>query len=161
MTTSDPTMDRIVAAVGARDRDDLVELWSSLTTGGDPLHRCVAAHHLADMYDDPADALVWDERALSAADGIDARSLEQSAPGVQVAALYPSLHLNIADDLRQLASFDNAAAHLEKARAALSSLDELGPDHAPYVAMLRDLVDEIDVMVRARSTEVRTSRPSG
>ena len=54
-----------------------------------------------------------------------------------------------------------AAAHLEKARAALSSLDELGPDHAPYVTMLRDLVDEIDVMVRARSTEVRTSRPSG
>jgi hypothetical protein len=157
MSTPDPTMDRIVTAVAARDRDDLLALWS--TSDLSRLHRCVVAHHLADMHDAAADALVWDERALAAADEIDAESLDDVAPGVQVAALYPSLHLNIADDLRQLASFDDSAAHLEKARAALSSLDELGPDHAPYVAMLRDLVDDIEAMVRSRSTGRRDTAP--
>jgi hypothetical protein len=152
-------MDRIVTAVAASDRDGLVALWSDLGDDGNALHRCVLAHHLADMYDGAAEALIWDERALAAATHIDPGSLDGAAPGVQVAALYPSLHLNIADDLRRLASFADASTHLQKARAALSSLDRLGPDHAPYVAMLRGLVDEIDVMVQARSTVRRATAP--
>ncbi len=157
VTTPDPTMDRIVTAVAARDRDALLTLWA--TSDQSPLHRCVVAHHLADMHDDAADALLWDEHALAAADDIDDESLDHVSPGVQVTALYPSLHLNLADDLRQLASFDDAASHLEKACAALSSLDDLGPDHAPYVAMLRALVDDVEAMVRSRSTGRRDTAP--
>jgi hypothetical protein len=152
-------MDRIVAAVAASDREGLVALWSELDDGGDALHRCVLAHHLADMYDDAGDALVWDERALAAADHIDAGSLDGAAPGVQVAALYPLLHLNIADDLRRLGSFEAAHHHVAQARARLSSFDALGPEHDAYVAMVRDLVDDIDAMVVSRSTQRRAPAP--
>lgn len=159
VTASDPILERIARAVAAADRDDLIELWTDLGGDGDPLQRCVLAHHLADMYDDASDALVWDQRALDAAANVDAEGLGHIAPGVQVVALYPSLHLNVADDLRRLASFDDASWHLGKAGAALSSLDDLGPDHAPYVALLRGLVDDIGAMVRARSTERRATAP--
>lgn len=159
MTVTDPVLERITRAVDAADRDDLVGMWADLGADGDPLHRCVLAHHLADMVDDAADALMWDERALSAAGDIDAESLGRSVPGVQIAALYPSLHLNIADDLRRLGSFAAAAAHLARARDALSSFAALGPDHAPYVAMMRGLVDDIDAMVQSRSTGRRTTAP--
>lgn len=155
--TADPTMDRIVAAVAARHRDDLLTLWS--TSDLDPLHRCVVAHHLADMYDDAADALEWDERALTAAGEIDSARLDEAASGVQVAALYPSLHLNIADDLRRLGSFEAAHHHVAQARARLGSFAALGPEHDAYVAMMRDLVDDIGAMVVSRSTHRRATAP--
>ncbi|GAA1886050.1 hypothetical protein [Williamsia serinedens] len=47
--------------------------------------------------------------AAVAARDLAAAGLDHTAPGVNVAALYPSPHLNLADDLRQLASFDDAA----------------------------------------------------
>lgn len=159
MSATDPTMDRIVAGVAASDREGLLALWWELGDGGDALHRCVLAHHLADMYDDAGDALVWDERALATADHIDAGSLDGAAPGVQVAALYPSLHLNLADDLRRLGSFEAAHQHVAQARARLGSFAALGPEHDAYVAMMRDLVDDVGAMVAARSTQRRATAP--
>ncbi|MGZ8176870.1 hypothetical protein ACXVUM_02975 [Williamsia sp. SKLECPSW1] len=160
MPTADPTMDRIIAAVAARDRDDLVDLWLTITPTGDALHRCVLAHHLADLFDDPAVSLMWDVRALDAADVLDHGHAGVQATGIEVAAFYPSLHLNIADDLRRLGSFDAADDHLGRARAALSSFATLGDEHAPYTEMLRRLVDDIAAMVRSRSTQRRASAPS-
>ncbi|GAA2065069.1 hypothetical protein GCM10009722_28370 [Williamsia deligens] len=150
-------MDRIATAVAARDRDDLLDLWATITPTGDALHRCVLAHHLADLHDDAAESLMWDVRALDAADVLDEGYA--AAAGVQVAAFHPSLHLNIADDLRRLSSVDAAERHLSRARAALTSFGALGPEHAPYVAMMRDLVDDVDAMVRSRSTERRATAP--
>ncbi|NDZ74076.1 hypothetical protein G3I36_24175, partial [Streptomyces sp. SID10362] len=63
----DPTMEAIGGAVtegrsgdvrSARRR--LLALWSEIGVTGDPLHRCSLAHYLADLYEDPAQALAWD-----------------------------------------------------------------------------------------------------
>ncbi|MGU3293408.1 hypothetical protein [Williamsia sp. M5A3_1d] len=164
---NDPIMDRIIAAVGAhrldgdtRHRYTLVELWSEITPGGDPFHRCVLAHHLADMVDDPAQALMWDVRALDAADVLDDSRAQEHHMSLQVAAFYPSLHLNIADNLRRLGSFDAAADHLDAARARAGALTGLGPEHSGYVEMMTTLLDDIGTMTRARSSETRATHPA-
>ncbi|MBT0565831.1 hypothetical protein [Williamsia sp. CHRR-6] len=163
-TEPDPVMEQITAAVTAhragsgQPRDDLIALWSRLTPAGDPLHRCVLAHHLADRVDDPAQALMWDVRALDAADLIDdARAAEQRL-SLQVAAFYPSLHLNIADNLRRLGSFGAAGDHVAAARARAGALADLGPEHSDYVTLLRTLIDEIAALVTERSSAPRDTR---
>ncbi|MGJ0117814.1 hypothetical protein ACQ7HM_01280 [Williamsia sp. MIQD14] len=165
--STDPIMDRIVGAVGAHrvDRDPrhraaLVDLWSEITAGGDPFHRCVLAHHLADMVDDPAQALMWDVRALDAADVLDDACAQEHHVSLQVAAFYPSLHLNIADNLRRLGSFDAAADHLDAARARAGALADLGPEHSGYVEMMTTLIDDIGAMIGTRSSEARATHPA-
>lgn len=76
-STPDPTMDAISAAVlrgcdGDTEsaRRDLLSLWQRIGAAGDAFHRCTLAHYLADLYDDPAESLVWDVRALDAADAL-------------------------------------------------------------------------------------------
>ncbi|KQR96162.1 hypothetical protein ASG12_18305 [Williamsia sp. Leaf354] len=165
--STDPIMDRITAAVGAhrvdgdpRHRDTLVDLWAEITSGGDPFHRCVLAHYLADMVDDPAQALMWDVRALDAADVLDDSRAQEHHVSLQVGAFYPSLHLNIADNLRRLGSFDAAADHLDAARARAGALSDLGPEQSGYAEMMTTLIDDIGVMIRDRSSEARSTHPA-
>ncbi|MFI5627756.1 hypothetical protein ACIA03_30140 [Nocardioides sp. NPDC051685] len=61
----DPIMDAITTAVAlgreggvTRAREDLLAIWADLGVSGDPLHRCVLAHHLADLYTDAAEERV-------------------------------------------------------------------------------------------------------
>ena len=96
------------------------------------------------MYEDAAESLIWDTRALDAADALS-----------DVAGFYPSLHLNLADDLRRLASFDAAAEHIDKARESLHTLADDG-----YGAMIRTAVGEVAEAIATRSTERRDSHPS-
>ncbi|MFE6227145.1 hypothetical protein [Streptomyces sp. NPDC057854] len=138
-------------AAGARAR--LLELWSGIGVTGDPLHRCTLAHHLADLYDDPAQALAWDVRALDAADALTEQRLQEHHAGLGVAGLYPSLHLNLADAYRRLGSFETAAGHLAAAR-----------EHAPalpggYGALIRTALDEVAEAVARRDTARRASAP--
>src|SRR5690348_685792 len=139
----DEVMARIVAAVelgrgGARDaaRRDLEAVWDGIAD--DAFHRCVAAHFLADLQDDPRDELRWDERALEAVAAVtDERAREYDA-SLQVRGFLPSLHLSLADDHRRLGDADRARVFLDQARAVS---DVLGED--PYGATVRDAMEKI------------------
>lgn len=157
-TSPDPTMEAIGRAVtegrnGDADsaRRQLLELWDRIGESGDPLHRCALAHYLADLYEDLAQALVWDTRALAAADSqTDDRAREHHA-GLQVAGFYPSPHLSLADNHRRLGDFAVAAEHIGAARAHAPNLPE-----GPYGDFLRGAIDEV---VAAKDTERRASAP--
>jgi hypothetical protein len=40
-------------------RDELLEIWDEIHPMGDPFHCFTLAHYLADIHDDPAQALIW------------------------------------------------------------------------------------------------------
>ncbi|WP_430335271.1 hypothetical protein [Rhodococcus sp. ACT016] len=158
---TDETMDVITRAVelgrkGDADaaRSALVDLWAGIGPVGDPLHRCTLAHYLADLYDDPAQALVWDVRALDAADALTDERVQHHHAGLAVRGFYPSLHLNLADNLRRLGSFDAARTHID---AAAAYLDALGDD--AYGRMIRGALEDVAASVRTGSTARRPTAP--
>ena len=57
---------------------------------------------MADLYEDPAQALAWDIRALDAVDALTDQRVQEHHAALQVARFYPSLHLNLADNYRRL-----------------------------------------------------------
>jgi hypothetical protein len=159
--TADPTMTEIGAAVelghagdpaGARTR--LQDLWDRIGPAGDPFHRCALAHYMADLHDDPALALVWDVRALDAADALTDERVQRHHGALHVAGFRPSLHLNLADDLRQLGSFEAARDHVAAAREHRHALADDG-----YGTLIRTAIDEVAEAVERRSTERRPSAP--
>ena len=135
----------------ATARERLLGLWNEIGVTGDPFHRCSVAHYLADLYDDPAQALVWDVRALDAADAVTEERVQQHHAGLHIAGFYPSLHLNLADNFRRLSSFSAAADHITAAR---QHLDQLADDD--YGRLIRRAVEEVTVAIQNRST---TKRP--
>jgi hypothetical protein len=133
----DPTMARIGQGVelhhhrGRRTaaRDLFAEIWDEIGgEQGDPLHVCVLAHAMADVQDDARQELLWDQRALAAADLLTEDRVARAGVALPVAGLYPSLHLNLSDCYRKLGDLDRARAHLELARAGIGALgdDEYG-----------------------------------
>lgn len=136
---TDPVMVRLneIAVHSATvDRDEAKQqylaLWAELGEDGDPLHLMTLLHHLADLYDDPEQALDWDLKALEAADRLTDARLDAHHPGLRRAMMYPTLHLNIADNLARLGRAAEAETQLT---AAERHLDELGDDG--YGAMIR------------------------
>ncbi|MER7482049.1 hypothetical protein ABTX60_31200 [Streptomyces sp. NPDC126510] len=128
-TAPDAVLTRIGQVVmlhHAGDREEarhrFLGLWAEIGEHGDPLHRCTLAHYLADTQDDPADELAWDLRALTAAEEARGEALAVTA----VTALYPSLHLNLADDYAGLGHTDAARTHLRWAREAATALTDDG-----------------------------------
>ncbi|CCB71421.1 hypothetical protein [Streptantibioticus cattleyicolor] len=159
--TADPTMDAIGRAVAegragdaASARRQLLELWAETGVTGDPLHRCTLAHHLADFYPHPARALVWDVRALDAADAVTDQRVQAHHAGLRIAGFSPSLHLNLADDHRRLGSFDAAAEHVEAAEAHAPGLPP-----GPYGDAIRTAVREVAEAITRRDTAARASAP--
>ncbi|MFI1488511.1 hypothetical protein [Streptomyces sp. NPDC020747] len=110
-------------------RGRFLDLWAEIGEDGDALHRCTLAHYMADAQDDPADELVWDLRALSAADGLttdgptDVRIAEHQ-PSPAVRAFYPSLHLSLAVDYANLGRSEAARGHLRRARDTVGVLGD-------------------------------------
>jgi len=160
-TTSDLTMDAIAAAVALGHRGDadsavrdLLSLWRQIGVTGDPLHRCTLAHHLADLCDAPAESLVWDVRALDAADALTDGRVRRHHDALRVAGFYPSLHLNLADDFRRLGAFRAAGDHLDRAEERMPAL----PD-GPYGDTIRSAVREVRQAVAVRDTGPRASAP--
>ncbi|MGW4031416.1 hypothetical protein ACWEFL_19235 [Streptomyces sp. NPDC004838] len=165
MTTApaspDPTMEAIGQAVAegrtgdiASARHKLLSLWSAIGVTGDPLHRCSLAHYLADLYEDPAQALAWDIRALDAADAVTEQRVKEHHAGLHIAGFYPSLHLNLADAYRRLGSFDAATEHMNAAKEHAPNL----PQDA-YGAFLRTALDEVAEAISQRDTGQRPSAP--
>ncbi|MDG4801037.1 hypothetical protein [Micromonospora sp. WMMD980] len=134
-TIDDATLARINEGVqlhhqrGEREaaRDLFTRVWGEIGgERGDPLHVCVLAHAMADVQDDVREELRWDERALVAAGRLtDARVAESGVP-LSVAALYPSLHLNLAECHRKLGDLDRAREHLRHAEARIGALGDDG-----------------------------------
>ncbi|MEU6646968.1 hypothetical protein ABZ863_31145 [Saccharomonospora sp. NPDC046836] len=95
---------------------------------GDPLHVCVLAHAMADVQDDVRQELVWDLRALAAADLVTNERAAQAGVTLSVAGLYPSLHLNVGECYRKLGDLGRARDHLQQARDTFGALgdDEYG-----------------------------------
>jgi Tetratricopeptide repeat len=131
---TDPTLIRIGEAVqlghqGEREAARLAfaEIWEEIGgEDGDPLHRCTLAHAMADMQDDVREELVWDQRAMVAADLLTDERVAEAGVTLPVAGLYPSLHLNLCECYRKLGDLDRAREHLEQARATIGALGDDG-----------------------------------
>ncbi|GII27005.1 hypothetical protein [Planotetraspora mira] len=134
---TDPTMARIGQGVelhhhrGQREaaRDLFEQIWDDIGgEQGDPLHVCVLAHSMADVQDDMHQELMWDLRALAAADLVTDERVGQAGVTLSVAGLYPSLHLNVSECYRKLGDLGRAREHLRQARAQIGALgdDEYG-----------------------------------
>ncbi|SHH00268.1 hypothetical protein SAMN05443575_3062 [Jatrophihabitans endophyticus] len=138
----DPVLARVGAAVvadPARARELLDELWADIGADtGDPLHRCAVAHALADVQDDVAQELRWDERALAAAGEVTDERVTASGMAASAAALYPSLHLNVGECHRRLGNRARAAEHARLGLAATASLGDDG-----YARLVRDGLDRL------------------
>lgn len=138
----DPVMGRISEALdlfntGRRGeaREAFTSLWRELEDG-DAFHQCILAHYMADAQDDPADELMWDRRALAAADRISRD--RPDAATLTVLSFYPSLHLNLADVLHRVGDVAAARTHL---RLAQQSSDSLSDDN--YGQMIRAGIDRL------------------
>jgi hypothetical protein len=93
---------------GAEARELLYSLWQDGPQRSDPLVECVLAHHLADLEDDPREELRWDLLSLAAAESVtDLRASERRVRGGRF-GLYPSIHLNLAEDYLKLGDRDAA-----------------------------------------------------
>lgn len=157
----DPFMAAMQAGVSTADSGDreagramLVKLWSSIDPGGGPFYRCTLAHYLADVVEHPAEALMWDVRALDAADEISEGRDSAIVPGLDIAGFYPSLHLNIADNLRQLSAFDAAERHIGLAKETSPAL---GNDD--YCNWIRESISEVAADIDNKVTERRSTAP--
>ncbi|ANS67612.1 hypothetical protein SLINC_5388 [Streptomyces lincolnensis] len=148
---TDPTIIRIGQAVqlghgGEREAARLLftEIWDEI--GGeqaDPLHRCTLAHAMADVQDDVHEELVWDQRALAAADLLTGARVADAGVTLPVAVLYPSLHLNLSECYRKLGDLDCAREHLRQAQAAIGAL---GDDE--YGRLIRGGLEEVAQRLR-------------
>ncbi|MFJ6698814.1 hypothetical protein ACIQM4_22425 [Streptomyces sp. NPDC091272] len=98
-------------------------LWEELDAFADARHRCMVAHYMADAQDDPRDELLWDLRALAAADGRDGGAPGQTGgSSAELLGFHPSLHLNLAADYVKLGREEAARIHLRRARSLCDSL---------------------------------------
>lgn len=103
------------------------ELWDEIGgERGDPLHRCALAHSMADVQDDVHDELLWDHRALEAADLVSDERAAAAGVMSHVAGFYPSLHLNLGECYRKLGDGNLARRHLVAGQAAVSALPDDG-----------------------------------
>lgn len=149
----DPFLQRIAAALALgpspEARSALDRLWAEVGPGGDALHRCALAHHMADLQPSAEDELMWDERALSAVEELTEDRVRAVDGSLQVRALLPSLHLNLADDHRRLGSVEASREHLARAVEAVEVLAD--DDYGRLVRRgLADLAAALDAGSVAR-----------
>lgn len=160
--SADPTMDAITTAVTLgregdviRAREELLAIWADIGVLGDPFHRCTLAHYLADLYAAPATSTDLDVRALDAADALTDERAHEHDESLQVAGFYPSLHLNIADDLRRLSAFEEATEHIGRAEERAAALPV-----GAYGDMIRAGIGGVAAAITARDTAPRTTSPN-
>lgn len=105
----------------------LADVWNEIGgERGDPLHRCALAHSMADVQDHVRDELLWDRRALAAADLVSDERAAAAGVTSPVAGFYPSLHLNLAECYRKLGDQEQARQHLAAGQAAVGVLPDDG-----------------------------------
>jgi hypothetical protein len=130
MTIPDATMTQIGRGMELAQRGEqeaarkvFAQVWSGIgQEGGDPLHRCAVAHAMADVQDDVHEELIWDLRALAAADRITDGRAAQAGVTSPVSGFWPSLHLNVGERYRKLGDLGKAREHLQRGQATVGSL---------------------------------------
>ncbi|WP_432037056.1 hypothetical protein [Streptomyces cucumeris] len=144
MTTQDKTMKRIEEAMALQHAGDLdgarqrfTEIWEEIAVDGDPFHRCVLAHYMADLQPDPQDELDWDLRALDAAASVTDDRAKQHDSSLAIRGFYPSLHLNLAADFHKLGDTTQARTHLAQAQEHLDALNDDAYGHGIRSAIQR------------------------
>jgi hypothetical protein len=144
---TDPTIARIGQGVELHHhrgqpeaaRHLFTQIWDEIGgEQGDPLHVCVLAHAMADVQDDVHQELLWDQRALAAADLLTDARTQQAGVTLPVAGLYPSLHLNLSECYRKLGDLGRAREHLQQAQAGI---DALGDDE--YAQLIKSGLDRL------------------
>ncbi len=146
MGESDPTMKRIGQGIELSQRGErndagqlFAQVWSDIGgENGDPFHRCALAHSMADVQDDVQEELIWDLRALAAADLVTDERAALAGVLSPVAAFYPSLHLNLGECYRRIGDLDLAREHL---RRGLDAVVTLGDDG--YGRMIKGGLDRL------------------
>ena len=132
----------------AAARTLLTEPWEELGPDGDAFHRCALAHSLADVQDDVHEELLWDLRALAAADLVDDERLRLAGVASPVLGFYPSLHLNLAEAYRRIGDLDLAREHLAQGRAAVVALTD-----DAYGEMIKGGLDRLEERLTAPGPE--------
>lgn len=119
---------------------------------GDPFHRCALAHWMADVQDDVQDELMWDLRALEAADLVSDERAVAAGVTSPVAGFYPSLHLNLGECYRKLGDYEQARQHLAAGQGALDILP--GDGYGRMISGgLRRLAERLSERDRPADTE--------
>ncbi|MEU8848146.1 hypothetical protein AB0C70_18355 [Streptomyces sp. NPDC048564] len=146
MTTEDKTMKCIEEAMTLQHKGDLdgdrqrfTEIWGEIASDGDPFHRCVLAHCMADLQQDLQDELAWDLRALDAAASVTDEQAKQHDSSLAIRGFYPSLHLNLAADFHKLGDTTQARTHLAQAQEHLDALNDDG-----YGQGIRSAIQRLD-----------------
>lgn len=120
-------------------RDLFAQIWDEIGgESGDALHICVLAHAMADVQDDVHQELIWDQRALAAADLLTDARIAEAGVTMSVAGLYPSLHLNLGECYRKLGDLRRAREHLQCAQAGIGAL---GDDE--YATLIKGGLDRL------------------
>jgi hypothetical protein len=150
----DPIMSRIgegiaLGQAGDRRGAQLIfeDVWVALGPEGDAFHRCAVAHSMADVQTDAREELLWDQRALAAADAVsDERARAGGVASVQ--GFYPSLHLNLADVYLRLGEVEHAREHLVAGQAAVGALTDDG-----YGRMITDGLNRLAERINASTDQ--------
>jgi hypothetical protein len=125
-------------------RDLFAKIWDDIGgEQGDPLHVCVLAHAMADVQDDVHQELIWDQRALAAADLVTDERVAQAGVTLPVAGLFPSLHLNLSECYRKLGNLGRAREHLRQSQA---TIDALGDDE--YAQLIKGGLERLAEQLR-------------
>lgn len=152
MSPLDDTVQRIKEAFRlychgqrAEGRSRMTEVWEEFSPAGPGYYSSLAAHYLADMADDPKAELAWDRKALEVADAA-LNSPEPDATAGALRAFLPSLHLNLADDLRKIGDFVAARRHLELGFELVDGLpiDNYGRSVRAELLRVESQIDELD-----------------
>ena len=145
MTEPDAVMAEVGRGIALSQRGErdaaralFTQLWCEVGPQGDPLHKCAVAHWMADLQEELDDELTWDLRALEAADAVTADRAREAGMSSPVTAMYPSLHLNLAEVYRKLGDATSARRHLSLGRAAAAALPDDG-----YGEMIRGGLDRL------------------
>jgi hypothetical protein len=124
------------------------EVWERIGSTGDAFHRCALAHSMADVQDDPADELLWDLRALEAADEVTDERLRSAGVAGAVRGFYPSLHLNLGEVYRKLGDWVKAWEHLGRGRDSSQALGD-----NDYGKMISDALDRLEARLQDSHAE--------
>jgi hypothetical protein len=120
-------------------RELFTQIWGEIGgDSGDPLYRCALAHSMADVQDDAREELIWDLRALAAADLLTDERAARGGVNVSVTEFYPSLHLNLGECYRKLGDLGRAQQHLDQGRVAVEALGTDG-----YAQMIKGGLDRL------------------
>jgi hypothetical protein len=157
MDAQDEVMERVGTAMAlfhagdrAGARRGFALIWDEVGTDGDPFHRCVLAHYLADVQDDLRDELAWDLRALEAAASLTDDRVQEHHASLRIRGFYPSLHLNLAEDYRRLGEPDKARHHLAEAETRADALadDDYGNGIRAALIRLAARLSDPDTTIR-------------